>query len=394
MSTPNQSLVSPETKDLMVKLVTSLLTHKPEDPVPHIYSFIAELSRGGDPNHIQAITDNELNELRNLEKKAAYLRDQIGHDDGEHTQTDEDESEEEVDDIQPKKKNIKAQRKGVSAEVYGEYNKKGDFKPKVIPKNAQTIEKLKKRLLQAFMFSALDEGELKIVIDAIEEIKGKAGDCIIKEGDQGDCMYVLEDGALDCTKVFAGNSAPTWLKEYAPGEGFGELALLYNAPRAATITAKTNYVIWKLDRDTFNNIVKDAAAKKREKYENFLKNVEVLKTLDDYERSKLGDAVKEENYVKGDLIIKEGEEGDKFFLISEGTCIATKQFNNPKPDKVKDYSRGNYFGERALLTNENRAANIEVTSDKCMVLSIDRQTFIRMLGPLDDILKRNMEEYS
>jgi cAMP-dependent protein kinase regulator len=46
--------------------------------------------------------------------------------------------------------------------------------------------------------------------------------------------------------------------------------LLYNAPRAATITSKTDYVIWRLDRDTFNHIVKDASAKKREKYDNFL----------------------------------------------------------------------------------------------------------------------------
>jgi len=83
-------------------------------------------------------------------------------------------------------------------------------------------------------------------------------------------MFVLESGALDCTKVFAGNTEPTFLKEYKPGEGFGELALLYNAPRAATIKSKSDYVCWKLDRDTFNNIVKDAASKKREKYDNFL----------------------------------------------------------------------------------------------------------------------------
>ena len=120
------------------------------------------------------------------------------------------------------------------------------------------------------MFAALDDKEFGIVVDAIEEIKGTAGDFIIKEGDQGDCMYVLEEGALDCTKVFSGNTEPTFLKEYAPGEGFGELALLYNAPRAATIKAKTDYVIWKLDRDTFNHIVKDSAAKRREKYDNFL----------------------------------------------------------------------------------------------------------------------------
>jgi cAMP-dependent protein kinase regulator len=120
------------------------------------------------------------------------------------------------------------------------------------------------------MFSALDEQELKVVVDAIEEVKGVTGDAIIKEGDQGDCMYVLESGSLDCTKVFKGNSQPTHLKVYQPGEGFGELALLYNCPRAATISAKTDYVCWKLDRDTFNHIVKDAAAKKREKYDNFL----------------------------------------------------------------------------------------------------------------------------
>jgi len=278
--------------------------------------------------------------------------------------------------------------------VYGTYNKKADFVAKVIPKSEGTIEKLRTRLLQAFMFSALDESELKIVVDAIEEVKGGAGDYIIKEGDQGDCMYVLEEGALDCTKVFANNAEPTFLKEYSPGEGFGELALLYNAPRAATIKAKSAYTIWKLDRDTFNNIVKDAAAKKREKYDNFLSNVEVLKNMDPYERSKLGDAVKEESFKKDEMVIKEGEEGNTFFIISEGKCIATKMLSGPNPEKVKEYERGNYFGERALLMNELRAANIVVTSDECKLLSIDRATFMRLLGPLDDIMKRNMEEYT
>ena len=109
------------------------------------------------------------------------------------------------------------------------------------------------------MFNALEPKELNIIVDAIEEVKVAAGENVIVQGDQGDCMYVLESGSLDCTKVFPGQSEPTFLKTYQPGEGFGELALLYNCPRAATITAKSDSVVWRLDRETFNNIVKDAA---------------------------------------------------------------------------------------------------------------------------------------
>lgn len=146
------------------------------------------------------------------------------------------------------------------------------------------------------MFSALDQKEKDIVIDAMVEKRCQPGDFVIKEGDQGDELYVVEEGELDCTKVFKGNTEPTHLKTYQPGESFGELALLYNAPRAATIKAKTEALLWGLDRDTFNHIVKDAAAKKREKYEHFLTQVGILQTMDAYERSKLADAFKEETF--------------------------------------------------------------------------------------------------
>jgi len=113
--------------------------------------------------------------------------------------------------------------------------------------------------------------------------------------------------------------------------------LLYNAPRAATITASSDSVLWSLDRATFNNIVKDSAAKKREKYENFLNSVKILSSMDPYERSKLGDALKEQKHVKGDFIIKEGELGDKFFIIAEGEAIATKVLKQgDEPEKVMD----------------------------------------------------------
>lgn len=64
------------------------------------------------------------------------------------------------------------------------------------------------------MFSALDDEEFRTVVDAIEEVQGPAGDVIITEGEQGDCMFILESGSLDCTKVFKAGDPPTHLKVY------------------------------------------------------------------------------------------------------------------------------------------------------------------------------------
>ncbi len=232
------------------------------------------------------------------------------------------------------------------------------------------------------MFNALDERELNIVLDAVEEVKVQNGEAVIREGDQGDCMYILNTGSLKCTKVFPGNPEPKHLKDYVPGEGFGELALLYNAPRAATITATSDSTVMKLDRGTFSHIVKDSAQKKREKYDEFLQKVPILQSMDPYERSKLGDAVREEKFNDTDYIIRQGAAGEVFYMLSEGTAKATKRSPDGVETEVKAYEVGSYFGERALLMNDLRAASIIATSP-VTCLTLDRSTFKRLLGPLD-----------
>lgn len=241
------------------------------------------------------------------------------------------------------------------------------------------------------MFKALAREELDIVIDAMAEQTFKAGETVIKEGDAGAVLFVVESGSLDCFKQIDG--ADKHLKTYEPGEAFGELALLYNAPRAATIIAKTEAHLYELDRNTFNHIVKDAAQRKRDKYEDFLSSVSILQSIDNYERGKIADTIKEQRYQAGEKIISEGDEGSVFYLVISGEAVATKTLAGAsEATEVMQYGPGDYFGELALLKNAPRAANV-VAKSEVKVATIDRDSFNSLLGPLDKILMRNMEAY-
>ena len=312
-------------------------------------------------------------------------------------------------------------RCSVSAEAYGDFNKKKEFKPRVIPKTPEQINRIKTRILTSFIFSNVEKNELDVIISAMEEKRFQPLDIVITQGENGDCLYVVEEGELDCYKSFGesakelkknssdknfSNSSEDMegvkkninegklLKTYTSGDSFGELALLYNTPRAASIISKTESILWSLDRETFNNVIKEAAQKKREKYEGFLKNVEILKSIDSYELMQICDSLSLGVFQKGDYIIREGEMGDVFYLLEEGECKATKTVEQGKPAvEIKRYSVGDYFGERALIKGDPRYANIIAEKDGTKVLTLDRKSFKRLLGPIEDILKRNIDNY-
>ena len=237
----------------------------------------------------------------------------------------EDDDEEYLDEMteayspivnQAKVVEMQRNRKSISAEVFGKFNSKVEFSPKTITKSAEIKAKIKARLAGAFMFMNLDDTDMDVVIDAMDSKTLHPDEYCIKEKDQGEELYIVESGQLACWKVFDGKD--TFLKHYNSGDVFGELALLYNAPRAASIKAETECQVWVLDRNTFNFIVKEASQKKRQKYERFLSTVKILQNMDIYERSKFADAVKEQKVAAGQKIITKGEEGETFYILLEG----------------------------------------------------------------------------
>ena len=400
MTQSEETVIKEKIRPIMEQLVYQLVLERPEEPALFMIDYLQKTG-GYTSNGITLDEKRELEKLRVEIKKYREMEDNNTTKEGEKEEGDKsfsDDEEEDIDDkIDQKVINAKArlsrQREAVSAEVYGNFNKKGDFKPRVIKKNDDQMQRIKARILQSFLFSNLEQTDIKVVIDSMEEKVYKPEENIIVQGENGDCLFVIETGELNCFKRFTKDGEEKLVKQYGPGDAFGELALLYNAPRAATVKAKTECVLWAVDRETFNNIVKEAAQKKREQYENFLKSVDILSQVDAYELGQIADALKTCNYNAIDYVLKEGEMGDVFYIVVEGNAIATKTLEPGKPPvEVKSYVKGQYFGELALIKGEPRAANIVATTN-LKLISLDRLSFKRLLGPIEEILKRNSDEY-
>ncbi|KAI0463740.1 hypothetical protein LJB42_002745 [Komagataella kurtzmanii] len=269
-------------------------------------------------------------------------------------------------------------RISVSAEsVNPEIFATSSWQPPVHDLSDEQLQRLNNIVRKSFLFSQLEDEALRTVIYALEEKKVPRGTEIIKQGDEGDYFYVLESGEV--TFVVNGETKG----QGKSGSTFGELALMYNSPRAATVISSQDCVLWALDRMTFRRILLEGTAKRRAMYDGFLKDVPVLRCLNSYERNKLADALESETYNKGDTIIREGEPGENFYFIEQGEAEVFKEGEG----HMATLGKGDYFGELALLNDLPRQATVVAKSDVIKVVTLDKNGFQRLLGPAIEVLK-------
>lgn len=286
-------------------------------------------------------------------------------------------------------------RTSVSAESLNPTHSQNDnWKPPFHAKTPDQLSRLKASVSSNFLFSHLDEEQFNLVLGALVEKPIPAKDIkVISQGDAGDYFYIVERGIFDIYVNSSGSVQPgpdgmgNKVNTIHPGGSFGELALMYNAPRAATVISTDGQsTLWALDRVTFRRILMDSAFQRRRMYESFLEEVPLLRTLTLYERSKIADALDTQNFAAGSTIIREGDPGEAFFLLESGEAEAYKREMGPAP--VKHYKKGDYFGELALLDDKPRAASV-VSKGEVKVATLGKDGFQRLLGPVEGIMRRN-----
>jgi len=290
-------------------------------------------------------------------------------------------------DEEPLVNRFATRRKSVFAETYDPENDPDEDEGAVaiFPKSDEQRSRLIESVKNILLFRSLDKEQMNQVLDAMFERKVTPDETVIRQGDDGDNFYVIESGIY---KAYVGENH---IHTYNNSGSFGELALLYNMPRAATIKAETVGQLWAMDRQTFRRILLKSAFRKRKMYESLLDTVPMLKTLQSYERLNLADALQPKSFKANERIIKQGDAADGMYFIEDGT-VSIRLNQDDGEVEISRLSKGAYFGELALVTHRPRAASAYAV-ENVKVAFLDVDAFERLLGPCMDIMKRNIGDY-
>ena len=259
----------------------------------------------------------------------------------------------------------------------------------VVAKTDAEIARIQQALKGNFLFASLSDVQTKMIYDVMKRKRVKAGEAVIRQGDPGDEFYVLELGELVVSIEKDGNVFE--VLRYRPNPTganpcFGELALMYSKPRAATVKALTDGILWAIDRRSFRQILKTSSSKYMLRT---LRTVEVFKSLTVGQLQRLTEILTEVTYKPGEYVITQGDVGDTFFIVVEGSAKVVKNISDGGTKDLGTIFQGQYFGERALLKDEPRAANVIAADEgeqdlRCMRIS--KADFDSVIGSLQKII--------
>lgn len=259
------------------------------------------------------------------------------------------------------------------------------FVPVMLPKTEAELGRIRSAVRANFLFQHLNEAQAKRIFDAMVRTDAAAGEVIIRQGSPGDNFYIVDSGEYAVTITPAEGAPPVEVMKYATSAGtnpcFGELAILHNKPRAATVTCVSAGSLWAIDRRSFRAVLIKSSSRQLRRT---LRSVEILKSLSLEQLQRLEELLTEVTYAEGDYVVRQGELTDTFYVIVSGSVDVTKAGDAGGQVHISTMSDG-YFGERALIEKAPRAANV-VARGPLKCLCVGRDGFEEVLGPLQSII--------
>ena len=285
----------------------------------------------------------------------------------------------------PDQKYLQKKRKAVFSNP-ADVLEQDSFVPPKYEKSESERVKIKNALMTNMLTTKLSDEDINILIGAMQKKTFNKDDVLIQYGDEGKEYFVLDWGVLECKVYDEETKEIAVTKSITEGSAFGELALLYQTPRSATISALTECTTWVLDQMTFKTVIMSSAIKERNIRLNFVDNIKVFEKMSRYEKIKLLDGLQVQYFEAGDVIVQEGDIGEYFYIIEDGNVECIKEEGK---EVIRELNPGDYFGELALIEQlQKRTLTVKAKQD-CKLLVLNREIFYRVLGSFTNYLKKD-----
>jgi len=254
-------------------------------------------------------------------------------------------------------------------------------------------EEEKSRIAEAIrasvMFQNITDEQREMIFGVMEPITVKKGTWVIKQGSVGDRFYIVDTGRFEVRIIpdgeedndgSGGNVVHVYegSHEKHAHPSFGELALMYSAPRAASIISQTDGHLWALHRYAFRQVL--AQQTYRTELMSRLRHLELFQNLSTDNMKKIAAAMDDVTFCRGECIIEQGKPGESMYIISSGTCEYVERIEGNKPHHAT-LTTGDYFGEEVLQNQKYYAATV-VSLHTTVCWRIARATLEKAVGSL------------
>lgn len=229
-------------------------------------------------------------------------------------------------------------------------------------------------LCEVPLFSGLSRAHMEQIVENMEVVDVDVHDVVIRQGDEGDEMYLVETGLLEVSIASADGEINRGVKKYTNGAFFGELAILSeeHSKRSATVTALEPSRLLILRRQSVATLLKQQGL-----YQT-LSIVPMFKDLSILELHHIGNSMSKQKVAPGEIVIRQGDKGDAMFVVESGRLEASVREGDKDLGVVRTYGGGEYFGELALQDEEPRGATVTAT-DESTLLVLKRAVVTKLL---------------
>jgi serine/threonine protein phosphatase PrpC/CRP-like cAMP-binding protein len=291
-------------------------------------------------------------------------------------------------------------------------------------KTAEEKSRIAEAIRASVMFQNITDEQREMIFGVMEPIKVKKGTWVIKQGTVGDRFYIVDTGCFEVRIVpdgeddkdgSGGNVVHVYegSHEKHAHPSFGELALMYSAPRAASIISQTDGHLWALHRYAFRQVLAQQGS--RTELISTLKKMDLYKNLPSDDIKSIAAAMENVTFGRGECIIEQGQPGGAMFVISTGTCGMFDLVNRvrcvflvlPLIEDFKTFfaeyverleghrphnatlKSGDFFGDEVMMDQKHYGATV-VSLQTTSCWRIDRTLLKQTVGSLKPKKRQNI----